>query len=46
MASDSEVELAATQYERLVLVLAELRAKGRAAVVNAQAADGPPHPRA
>jgi len=40
MASCSEVDPAATQYERLVLAMAELRAKGRAALDEARAVRG------
>ena len=37
MASHREFDPAATQYERLVFALAELQAKGRAALVEARA---------
>jgi hypothetical protein len=38
MASYSEVDPAATQYERLLSAMAELRTRGRVALVDAQAA--------
>jgi hypothetical protein len=38
MASYSEIDPAATQYERLVFALAELQARGRAARADALAA--------
>jgi len=40
MATYPEIDPAATQYERLVVAIAELQAKGRAALVEARAVRG------